>query len=274
LPAGISDSFELSLQPVEMESVFSKDGTRIAYNRSGQGPALILIDGAFCSRTFGPMPKLSPLLTANFTVFAYDRRGRGDSTDTAPYSVEREVEDLDALIQVAGGSAYVFGMSSGAVLALHAAASGLNITKIAIYEPPFMIGNGKPVPDHYAELTKLIAADRRGDAVKYYLVKVIGMPAIFFYIMRLLPMWTKMKAIANSLPYDAAVMGDFTLPVTRIRAVKVPVLVIGGEKSPAILIKSIQAVTETLPDANSAMLKGQNHNVSVKVLAPELLNFF
>jgi pimeloyl-ACP methyl ester carboxylesterase len=257
-----------------MDNVFSKDGARISYNRTGRGPALILIDGAFCSKSFGPMPKLAPLLETHFTVFSYDRRGRGDSTDTVPYSVEREIEDLDALIQVAGGSAYVFGMSSGAVLALRASASGSNITKIAMYEPPFMIDRSKPVPDHYSILTKLIASDRRADAVKYYLVTVIGVPLFFFYIMRLLPMWSKMKAIANSLPYDAAVMGDFSLPVNLVRSIKVPVLVIGGEKSPEMLIKAVQSVSETLPDANSAMLKGQDHNVSVHVLAPELINFF
>src|SRR5262249_29137018 len=122
-----------------MRKAISKDGTTIAFDQLGKGPAIILVDGALCSRSFGPMPKLAPLLAQRFTVFTYDRRGRGDSGDTASYRVEREIEDIDALIAEAGGSAYVFGISSGAALVLRAAASGLAIEKLALYEPPFMV---------------------------------------------------------------------------------------------------------------------------------------
>ncbi|HEY4655136.1 MAG TPA: alpha/beta hydrolase [Cyclobacteriaceae bacterium] len=260
-----------------MKTVISKDGTRIAYDQTGNGPALILVDGAFCSRTFGPMPKLAPLLAPHFTVIAYDRRGRGDSGDAAPYAVEREVEDLEALISAAGGSASVFGMSSGAVLTLRAAASGLKISKIALYEPPFVVNrkNGhQPPSDHTAHLTELIAVGRRSDAVRYYLVKVMGMPALFFHVMRLMPMWPKMKAIASSLPYDSAIMGDFGFPADLISAVTTPALVSGGAKSPALLREAVQAVAETLPNAQRRVLAGQTHNVSVKVLAPVLIEFF
>jgi pimeloyl-ACP methyl ester carboxylesterase len=133
-----------------VQKVISKDGTAIAFDRSGKGPAIILVDGALCSRSFGPTPKLAPLLSKHFTVFTYDRRGRGDSGDTAPYSKEREVEDIDALIREAGGSAFVTGHSSGAALCLLAAACGLNISKLALYEPPFMVSNEgrKPPADH------------------------------------------------------------------------------------------------------------------------------
>src|SRR2546430_14869956 len=139
-----------------MRQVRSRDGTTIAYDQLGEGPPVILVDGAFCSRSFGPMPKLAPLLARSFTVFMYDRRGRGDSGDTAPYAVEREIDDLDALIREAGGSAFVYAMSSGAALALEAAASRLNITKLALYEPPFMVGNPAHVPpaDHQAQLDR------------------------------------------------------------------------------------------------------------------------
>jgi pimeloyl-ACP methyl ester carboxylesterase len=259
-----------------MKKVTSKDGTVIAYEQTGQGPVVILVDGAFCSKTFGPMPTLAPLLAPHFTVISYDRRGRGDSGDTKPYAVEREIEDLQALLSAVGGTASVFGMSSGAVLAMHAAAKGLNIKKLALYEPPFMIDEpaGARKMNHEPELTRLINENRRSEAAKYYLVTIIGMPSFFYYVMRLLPLWSKMKAIASSLPYDAAVMGDFSLPAKIVAAVNVPALAIAGEKSPALLQKSVKAVTDTLPDAKQASLKGQNHNVSTKVLAPVLIDFF
>src|SRR5437868_4057987 len=151
-----------------MKSVVSKDGTTIAYDQVGQGPAVILVDGAFGSRTFGPMPQLAPLLASDFTVFTYDRRGRGDSGDTAPYAVEREIDDLDALIKAAGGSALVCAISSGAVLALDAAAHGASITKLAVYEPPVVVDNSRaPMLDDYvARFNELVAAGRRGDAAK------------------------------------------------------------------------------------------------------------
>ena len=260
-----------------MKKVISKDGTSIAYDQIGAGPALILIDGAFCSRTFGPMPKLAELLAPGFTVISYDRRGRGDSTDTQPYAVEREIEDLEALINEAGGSAFVFGMSSGAVLGLRAVAGRLNIKKLALYEPPFVVDKKtghQPPADHREHVAQLIAADQRGSAVKYYLVKVMGMPAIFFYMMRLMPVWPKMKAIASSLPYDSALMGEFGLPAGVLSAVTIPTLVSGGEKSPALLRKAVEAVSKTLPHAQLQLLKGQTHNVDVKVLAPVLAEFF
>lgn len=260
-----------------MKKVISKDGTAIAYDQSGNGPVLILVDGAFCSRTIGPMPKLAPLLAPHFRVIAYDRRGRGDSGDTAPYAVEREIEDLEALINEAGGSAFVFGMSSGAVLSLKATASGLGIKKLALYEPPFFTGvhsAHRPPADHTAHLTKLIASGQRSEAAKYYLVKVIGMPSFIFYIMRLLPMWSKMKAIASSLPYDSAIMGDFGFPTDLVSSVKTPTLVSGGEKSPALLRDAVEIVSKMMPHAQLRLLAGQTHNVDVKVLAPVLIEFF
>src|SRR2546426_7946181 len=207
-----------------METTVSKDGTRIAYERAGTGPPVILVDGAFCSRSFGPMPKLAPLLARSFTVFMYDRRGRGDSGDTAPYAVEREIDDLDALIREAGGSAFVYAMSSGAALALEAAASRLSIKKLALYEAPFMVGTPAHVPpgDPQSQLVRLIAEGRRGDAVKYYMKDIMGMPALLVMLFRVLPMWSKLKAVAPSLPYDSAIMGDFSLPTRRRAALGAP----------------------------------------------------
>jgi len=163
-----------------MNTLTSSDGTTIAFDRVGEGPPVILVDGAFCSRAFGPMPKLALLLADSFTVIHYDRRGRGDSGDEKPYAVEREIEDLDALIREAGGSAHVLGMSSGAVLALEAAASGLGIASLALWEPPFVAvsDSGHRAPeDSVARLTRMIADDRRGEAVRFYLTQVMGAPA-------------------------------------------------------------------------------------------------
>ncbi len=259
-----------------MSTVLSKDGTAIVFDKLGSGEPVILVDGALCSRSFGPLPKLAPLLAPHFTVFHYDRRGRNESGDTPPYAVERELEDIEALIAQAGGSASVFGISSGAALALAAAARGAKIKKLALYEPPFVaVSSARTVPpDSEVQLSRLIAAGRRGDAVKFFLVDMVGMPAIFAYIMRVLPVWPKLKAVAHTLPYDAAVLGDFSLPKERAASVAVPTLAIGGEKSPVELRSAVSAVAGTVPRAKLRMLKGQTHNVSVKVLAPVLVEFF
>jgi pimeloyl-ACP methyl ester carboxylesterase len=259
-----------------MNQVRSRDGTTIAYDRLGAGPPVILVDGAFCSRAFGPMPKLAPLLARRFTVLTYDRRGRGDSGDTAPYAVEREIEDLDALIREAGGSAFVYGISSGAALALQAAASGLRIEKLALYEPPFMVGNPAHVPpmDHQAQLARLIAEGRRGDAVKFYMKDVIGMPGWLVTVFRFLPMWSRLKAVAPSLPYDSAIMGDFALPARRAASLTVPTLVISGAKSIPVLRDAAARLAEVIPGARSRTLAGQTHNAAAGSMAPVLQEFF
>lgn len=260
-----------------MKTVISKDGTAIAYDQSGQGPAVILVDGALCSRAFGPMPKLAPILARHFTAIHYDRRGRNESGDTRPYAVEREIEDLDALINAAGGSAHVLGLSSGAALALAAASSGLKIKKLALYEPPFIAsanGGHQPPPDSQSHLKRLITDDRRGDAVKFFMTKMVGAPAFVAIIMPFTPVWKKLKAAAHTLPYDAAVMGDFTVPVKRVASVAVPTLVMGGGKSPAGLRHAVDSVASAVPNAQRRMLQGQTHNVAVKVLAPVVEEFF
>jgi pimeloyl-ACP methyl ester carboxylesterase len=258
-----------------MTRVHSRDGTPIAFDRSGSGQPLILVDGALCSRRFGPMPKLAPLLARQFTVYHYDRRGRNESGDTPPYSVTREVEDLAALIQEAGGSAFVYGVSSGAALALEAAARGLRIRKLALYEPPFVVAtNGGRPADHVAQLKQHISADRRGDAVKYFMTKMVGMPGLLVLPMRLMPMWSKLEAVAHTLPYDAAIVLDETLLGERAARVGVPTLVIGGEKSPAGLRHAVQATGAVVPGAERRFLKGQTHNVSPQALAPVLLEYF
>jgi pimeloyl-ACP methyl ester carboxylesterase len=259
-----------------MFTAISKDGTTLAYDKKGQGFPIILIDGALCSRDMGPMPKLSAYLSQEFTVINYDRRGRNGSGDTAPYSVEKEIEDIDALIKTAGGEADVFGISSGAVLALAAASKGLAIRKLAIYEPPFSVDKSGHVPpkDSEAQLKKLIARNDRSGAVKFFMKDMVGLPAIVTYIMRIFPVWSKLKRVAHTLPYDAAVLGDGSMPSAMISSIKIPTLVAGGEKSPAALQSAVRAVARIMPNHTSETLKGQTHNVSPKILAPVLIDFF
>ncbi|MFB9840839.1 alpha/beta fold hydrolase [Mucilaginibacter ginsenosidivorans] len=259
-----------------MAQVTSKDGTPIAYEKTGSGLPLILVDGAMCSRDFGPMPKLAQYLANNFTVITYDRRGRNESGDTKPYAVEREIEDIDALIGEAGGSAYVYGISSGAALALAAAASELNITKLALYEPPFDVSDeGHHAPaDALAQLKALVTQDRRADAVKYFMKDIIGIPPLVVFMMTLFPIWKKLKAVAHTLPYDITILDGFGLPEERARSVKVRTLVSGGDKSQVLLRNSVKKLAGVMPNSELRMLKGQTHNVSEKAIGPVLVEFF
>lgn len=263
-----------------MNTATSSDGTTIAFDRSGDGPPLILVDGALCYRASGPNGPLAELLAQHFTVFTYDRRGRGDSDDTPPYTVEREVEDLAALIKEAGGSAHLYGISSGAALALEAANRGLAIEKLALYEAPFVVdGSRPPVPEGYeAHLGDLVASDRRGDAVRLFMTEGVRVPAVFVAMMRILPAWSKMKGVAHTLPYDTALTAEYQrgnpLPAERWSGVTVPTLVIGGGKSPAWMQNGMRALADVLPNAEHRTLEGQTHIVKPKALAPVLTGFF
>lgn len=262
-----------------MPKTISKDGTAIAFDRSGQGPALILVDGALCYRASGPSGPLARMLASHFTVLTYDRRGRGDSSDTAPYSVEREVEDIEALVGEAGGSAFVYGISSGAALALEAARRLPGIQKLALYEAPFIVDDSRtPIPEDYlARLNELIASGRRSGAVRLFL-KFVGVPPVFIALMRFLPAWSKLEAAAHTLPYDIAIMQDNQrgkpLPARRWAPVTAPTLVAGGGKSPVWLRHGMQALADVLPNARTRTLAGQTHMVNPKVLAPVLAEFF
>ena len=258
-----------------MSHVKSKDGTPIAYERSGSGPALILVDGALCSRAFGPSPKLAPLLAQHFTVFAYDRRGRGQSGDTQPYSPAREVEDIAALIQEAGGSAHLLGLSSGGALALQAAAADLAVNKVVAYEPPYVDDAGQRGGDeHEAQLKRLVAEGNRGGAVKYFMNDMVGVPAPFVVMMRLMPwIWRKLEAVAHTLPYDASLMTDFRIPRARFASIKVPALVMNGAKTDARLKEAARAIAHAIPGARHNELAGQTHNVKPAVLTPAVAAF-
>ena len=260
-----------------MSTVRSSDGTRIGFDRSGSGPPLILVGGAFQYRAIDESTaELVERLAPAFTVFHYDRRGRGESGDGAPYSVAREVEDLDALIDAAGGSAFVFGMSSGGALALEAAASGLAITKLALYEPPFAVDASgfTPPADFLDQLRRLNAAGRPGDAVEYFLSTGLGMPAEMVAQTRSEPVWQGFEAVAHTLVYDTMLMaGQDTLLAERAPTITAPVLLVDGGASAPWAAAAADTLARILPHAERRTLAGQTHEVAPGALAPALEAF-
>ena len=261
-----------------MRKVISKDGTQIAYDKTGQGPALIIVAGAFQGRM--AMGAYAEPLSEKFTVYNYDRRGRGDSGDTLPYAIRREVEDLDALIQEAGGSAFVFGGSSGGVLTLDAAAHGLDIKKLAVYEPPFVVDNSRdPVAgDMVDQLKNLVASGRRGEAAELFMTKGSLMPAGMVVGMRAQPFWSEIEAVAHTLVYDATIMDGTMrgtpLPVDRWAIITIPTLVIYGGAGPAWSRNAAEALVRLLPHAEGQILEGEFHQLTPEVLTPVLEKFF
>jgi pimeloyl-ACP methyl ester carboxylesterase len=260
-----------------MSTVKSKDGTVIAYEKAGSGPAVVLVDGALCYREFGPARDVSKALEDEYTVYIYDRRGRGESGDTLPYAPEREIEDLAAVIAAAGGDAFVMGQSSGAGLALTAAASGVAMKKLASYEAPYVglktVKGQKP--DHIAILKKYLAEGNREKAVGHFMVKMVGGPWFLPVMMRTMPkIWKQLQAVAHTLPYDAAVMGgDFEVPAS-LSTISVPTLVMGGSKYAPNMKAAVEGVSAVVPGAQLVILPGQTHQVSPAALVPELKRFF
>jgi pimeloyl-ACP methyl ester carboxylesterase len=250
-----------------MGTVTSRDGTRIAFDQSGEGPALILVVGAFNDRATGA--SLAQALESRFSVFNYDRRGRGESGDTAPYALEREIEDLEALIIQAGGSARVFGYSSGAILAVRAAASGLAIPQLALYEPPPIGGRAGQLG---TQLTDLIAAGRRGDAVELFQTEAVGIPAAVVVQMRHAPFRPALERMAHTLVYESMILQS--VPTGVIESVQVPTLVIDGEASPAVMRHAAQVLAEALPEGRYRTLENQGHNIDPAAVAPVLEEFF
>src|SRR6266545_3998754 len=238
-----------------METVRSKDGTTIAFDRVGRGPSIILVGGALSDRSAGA--PLAGLLSPRFTVFTFDRRGRGD-----------------------GGAASVFGHSSGAVLALEGAVRGLPITRLAVYEPPFIVDDSRQLlpADYEPRLTEFISSGRRGDAVELFMTAAVGVPAEMVAQMRTSPMWPAMEALAHTLPYDGAVMGDTMegnpASMKRWASITVPTLAMEGGASPEWARNAVRALVEVLPDAQHLTLEGQTHAADPEVVAPALERFF
>ncbi len=264
-----------------MGTVTSKDGTSIAYSRTGNGPAIVMVDGAFAHRAINPtMAEIASLLAADFAVYTYDRRGRGESGDTLPFAPQRELEDLDAVITEAGGRASVMGGSSGSALVLDAAAKGLPIDRLAVYEAPFIVDESRPpVPDDYlSKLQTLGAAGRRGEAVEVFFTDAFRLPPEAIAGMRAGPGWAELEKVAPTLAYDAAFMEGTMrgrpLPPDRWSSVTIPTLVLDGGASDAFMHTGADALAELLPNAERRTLEGQTHDVAASVLAPELADFF
>jgi pimeloyl-ACP methyl ester carboxylesterase len=251
-----------------MQTVTSHDSTVIAFDRFGQGPPIVLVGGAFQHRAFDPPTgSLAERLSEHFAVYNYDRRGRGDSGDTPPYAVERELEDLEAVIEHAGGSAYLYGSSSGGNLALKAARTGLPVSKLALWEPNFLVDDGRPpLPDDYiAQLEERVASDR-GDAVEYFLTTAAGVPAEFVAPVREMPMWQGMKGVAHTLAYDGRIVERLELPADELATLGTPTIVIAGGQTPWMKTGA-ESLAGALPNGGFRLLHSQGHDVAADAIA-------
>ncbi len=262
-----------------MKTVTSKDGTIIAYDQSGQGPAVIFVDGALQYRAFDQgMAPLADLLAQHFTVIHYDRRGRGDSTDTKPFALQREIEDIEALIDAAGGSAYLYGISSGAALAFEAALTlGNKVKKLAMYEAPYSDDDASRQrwKEYRKKLSELVAQGRGGDAVGLFMM-LVGASAEDVEGMHQHPMWPLWESVGLTLPYDAAALGEEAMvPTERASKLRVPTLVMNGSGSEWSFMQiTAVALANAIPNAQHRVLEGQTHDVAAEALAPVLIEFF
>ena len=255
-----------------LRHVTSKDGTALAVDVSGNGPAIVLVSGGSVDR--GSNAGLAAVLASDFTVYNYDRRGRGDSGDSAPYAVEREIEDITAVIGLADGPAHLYGSSSGAGLALEAAAAGAPVDKLVLWEPPYNLDPaGRPPADSVEQLDRMIAEGRRGDAAEFFMVRMVRLPAEFVAFARTQPWWAAQEAIAHTLAYDARVMGDYSVPTATAARVAVPTLILTGGASFDLFKPTAEALVAAMPDARSAVLAGQEHNVDPAVLGTAMAAF-
>jgi pimeloyl-ACP methyl ester carboxylesterase len=262
-----------------MKTVTSKDGTTIAFDKSGQGPVVILVDGALQYRAFDQgMNELAELLSQYFTVIHYDRRGRGDSTDTLPYTLEREIEDIEAIIDDVGGSASLYGISSGAALAMEAAlALPDKVKKLVMYEVPYSDDESaqQAWKEYVRQLQELLDVGRKGDAVGLFMMLVGASPADVEGIKQT-PMWPLWESIGHTLAYDhiAALGEDAAVPVERAANVSMPTLIMDGSQSFPFIHATAVALANVMPNAHQRTLEGQTHEVSAEALAPVLIDFF
>lgn len=257
----------------------SADGTPIAYERIGAGPAVVIVDGALCSREMGPSRAVAEHLAEHYTVYIYDRRGRGESGDTATVTPEREVEDLEAVITAAGEPVRIVGFSSGCALVLATIQHSANIAKAALYEFPMIIDDSRPpAPETYLDDQRAsIAAGKPGEAIKRFM-RLVGMPAPLVALFPLFPGWSKTKRAGHTLVNDALLIGDTQsgkpIPEGRYADVTLPTVVYAGGKSPAWLRNANAALAEAIPGSEHRILAGQTHMVKAPALAPELVDFF
>jgi pimeloyl-ACP methyl ester carboxylesterase len=255
-----------------METVKSADGTVIAYDRAGDGPALIVSVGAFCTRQAFAAPAD---LQQRFTVVTYDRRGRGDSGDTEPFAPEREYEDLAAVAAAAGPEPpFVFGHSSGAAIALRAAAAGLPTAGIVAYEAPFLDQDTpQPAVDPADHIRELVGSGRRAEAVTFWMSEVVRLPGEMIAQMDGAPWVTALEPLTPTLPYDLAVTGG-GVPTAELGKITAPVLILGGTNSPGWFQRSVADQAAATPGARLTMLDGYDHNAPPEVITPILIDFF
>lgn len=257
-----------------MNHVTSEDGTRISYERTGSGPAVILVGGSIDDGTENA--PLAAELATDFTVFNYARRGRGESGDTQPYAVQREIEDLAALVAEAGGRAHAYAVSSGGALALRAAADGVTIDHLAVYEVPY----GWPPPGFIEDVEVMVAEGRRGDAVELFM-RSAGSSDDDVDGAKSTPYWPALEALAHTLAYDAACLGDGQPPA----GITLPTLVVTGGSRPDaregmaglasdFFDKAAEKICERVPHAQREVLEGQGHVVDQTVMSPLLKRFF
>ena len=258
-----------------MPHVTSKDGAEISYATQGSGPPLVVVWGAMGLMASPFAKAMHDELAKSFTVYAYDRRGRGESGDTKTYTVAAEIEDLRAVCAAAGGAPYVWATSSGAALALEAAAAGVPMKMLAAHEPPYMVGEhmAKFDKEYERNLTNLVAEGRRSEAVAYFM-KIVGVPRPMIWVMKLMPFWKQAVSVAHTLPYDAAVMSGFTPPEKRLREIRVPTVVLVGTSTPASLKAAAAEVARLVPGARKIELPKQNHGVKPAALRPVLVEAF
>jgi pimeloyl-ACP methyl ester carboxylesterase len=258
-----------------MPHVQSQDGTRIAYDTFGRGPTLIYINGALSHRKFAPIKTNAETFAAHFTVYCYDRRGRGDSSDTPPYAVAREIEDIAALINISGGPVYLYGHSSGATLALEAALSlGNRVSKLALYEPPYSEDEAaqSEALEFTAQLKQLLADNQRGSALELWL-QGTGMPQEIVTEMRASPEWSTLESLAPTLVYDATLTASLP-PVARLGKLSTPTLIMVGEQSFSFMANVAQTLCAAIPLARYHLLSGQGHTASPETVTPLLVEFF
>lgn len=255
-----------------MRKVVSRDGTTIAYEKTGEGPPLVLLNGSFRDHTI--FDALVPELAPHCTTFVYDRRGRGESGDSPEYAVEREIEDLEAVIQEAGGQAVVFAGSSGANLAIEAALAGAPISKLALHEPFFRVDGYPKPPWNFAKtLRVLLEEDRRDEAAEYFLGSFLGFSPDTVAEWRKGPLWAMNEANAHTLAYDTAICGDYRVPAGRLAGYRTETLVLNSDHTSAWLRAAAQATADALPNGRRLELRGSWHRIDMDVLGPVLAEF-
>jgi pimeloyl-ACP methyl ester carboxylesterase len=265
------DSTSTAAAP-DLLHVTSKDGTDIAIERSGSGPAVILVSGGSTDRMSNA--GLAAQLAGEHAVYNFDRRGRGDSGDTLPYAVEREIEDIEAVLQAAGGRAALYGSSSGAGLAFEAALRLPGITHLVMWEPPYFVDPAaRPPADQVATYDRLLAEGRRGEMAEYFMSKVVGLPPEFVAFAKTQPFWASQEKIAHTLAYDATVMGDYSPPIERARGLTVPTIILTGGASFPFFHETARVLVGAIPDARHQLLEGQEHNVDPAVLGAAIVAF-